>query len=64
MKGINGNILRVDLTVARLSVQPISEEHVRRSLGERGSSYHTLLTKCQRHRPFGAENRLVFAWAH
>jgi len=62
MKGINGNILRVDLTVARLSVQPISEEHYRRHLGGRGIIAHTLLTEVPKGiDPFGAENRLVFA---
>ncbi len=62
MKGINGSILRVDLTVGRLSVQPISEEHYRRHLGGRGIIAHTLLTEVPKGiDPFGAENRLVFA---
>ena len=62
MKGINGNILRVDLTAGRLSVQPISEEHYRRHLGGRGIIAHTLLTEVPKGiDPFGAENRLVFA---
>ena len=62
MKGINDSILRVDLTVGRLSVQPISKEHYRCHLGGRGIIAHTLLTEVPKGiDPFGAENRLVFA---
>lgn len=62
MKGINGNILRVDLTAGKVTVQSISEEHYRRHMGGRGIIAHTLLTEVPRGiDPFEAENRLVFA---
>ena len=62
MKGVNKNILRVDLTTGKLSVQGISEDHYRRYLGGRGFIAHTLLTEVPKGAdPFGPENRLVFA---
>jgi aldehyde:ferredoxin oxidoreductase len=62
MKGINGNILRVDLTVGKLTVQTISDDHYRRHLGGRGIIAHTLLTEVPPGiDPFGPENILVFA---
>ena len=62
MKGVNGNILRVDLTTGKLTVQEISEDHYRRYLGGRGFIAHTLLTEVPKGiDPFGPENRLVFA---
>ena len=62
MKGINANILRVDLTTGKLTVQAISEDHYRLYLGGRGLIAHTLLTEVPKGAdPFGPENRLVFA---
>jgi aldehyde:ferredoxin oxidoreductase len=62
MKGINGNILRVDLTAGKLAVEGISDDHYRRHLGGRGIIAHTLLTEAPAGiDPFGPENRLVFA---
>ncbi len=62
MKGINGNILRVDLTAGKLSVQAVSDDHYRRYLGGRGIIAHTLLTEVPPGiDPFSEENRLVFA---
>ena len=62
MKGVNGNILRVDLTTGKLTVQGISDDHYRRYLGGRGFIAHTLLTEVPKGiDPFGPENRLVFA---
>ena len=62
MKGINGNILRVDLTAGKLTVEEISDDHYRRYLGGRGIIAHTLLTEMPAGiDPFGPENRLIFA---
>ena len=62
MKGVNGNILRVDLTTGKLTVQAISEDHYRLYLGGRGLIAYTLLTEVPKGiDPFGPENRLVFA---
>ena len=62
MKGINGNILRVNLTTGKLHVQEISEDHYRLYLGGRGLIAYTLLTEVPKGiDPFGPENRLVFA---
>jgi aldehyde:ferredoxin oxidoreductase len=62
MKGINGNILRVDLTVGKLTVEGISDDHYRLYLGGRGIIAHTLLTEVPPGiDPFGPENRLIFA---
>ena len=62
MKGVNGNILRVDLTSGKLSIQTISEDHYRLYLGGRGIIAYTLLTEVPKGiDPFGPENRLVFA---
>jgi aldehyde:ferredoxin oxidoreductase len=62
MKGINSNILRVDLTAGKLTVEGISEEHYRRYLGGRGIIAHTLLTEVPAGiDPFGPENKLIFA---
>jgi aldehyde:ferredoxin oxidoreductase len=62
MKGINGNILRVDLTSGKLTVQTISDEHYRRHMGGRGIIAHTLLTEMTPGiDPFDPENRLIFA---
>ena len=62
MKGVNGNILRVDLTTGKLSIQTISEDHYRLYLGGRGIIAYTLLTEVPKGiDPFGPENRLVFA---
>ena len=62
MKGINGNILRVNLTTGKLHVQEIPEDHYRLYLGGRGFIAYTLLTEVPKGiDPFGPENRLVFA---
>lgn len=62
MKGVNGNILRVDLTAGKLTVEAVSEDHYRRYLGGRGFIAHTLLTEVPKGiDPFGPENKLVFA---
>jgi aldehyde:ferredoxin oxidoreductase len=62
MKGVNGNILRVDLTTGKLTVQAISEDRYRLYLGGRGLIAYTLLTEVPKGiDPFGPENRLVFA---
>ena len=62
MKGVNSNILRVDLTTGKLAVQAISEDHYRLYLGGRGFIAYTLLTEVPKGiDPFGPENRLVFA---
>lgn len=62
MKGVNGNMLRVDLTTGNLEVQAIREDHYRLYLGGRGLIAHTLLTEVPKGiDPFGPENRLVFA---
>jgi aldehyde:ferredoxin oxidoreductase len=62
MKGVNGNILRVDLTSGKLSIQAIAEDHYRLYLGGRGIIAYTLLTEVPKGiDPFGPENRLVFA---
>ncbi|MCE5263426.1 MAG: aldehyde ferredoxin oxidoreductase family protein [Deltaproteobacteria bacterium] len=62
MKGINKNILRVDLTAGKLNVDQIDEERYRLMMGGRGIIAHTLLTEVP---PaidaFAPENRLVFA---
>ena len=62
MKGVNGNILRVDLTTGKLTVQTILEDQYRLYLGGRGLIAYTLLTEVPKGiDPFGPENRLVFA---
>ncbi|MCX5819890.1 MAG: aldehyde ferredoxin oxidoreductase family protein [Deltaproteobacteria bacterium] len=62
MQGINGNILRADLTAGKLTVQTFSDDHYRRHLGGRGIIAHTLLTEVPPGiDPFGPENRLIFA---
>ena len=62
MKGVNGNILRVDLTTGKLAVQAIPEDRYRLYLGGRGLIAYTLLTEVPKEiDPFGPENRLVFA---
>ena len=62
MKGINGNILRVDLTTGKRTVQSVSDDHYLRYLGGRGIIAHTLLTEVPPGiDPFDAENKLVFA---
>jgi len=62
MKGVNGNILRVDLTAGALTVQAVSDEHYRRYMGGRGFIAHTLLTEVPKGvDPFGPENKIVFA---
>jgi aldehyde:ferredoxin oxidoreductase len=62
MKGINKNILRVDLTAGKLTVEGIEEDHYRLHMGGRGIIAHTLLTEVPAGiDPFGPENRLVFA---
>ena len=42
MEGINGSILRVDLTAGKLTVQTVSAEHYQRYLSGRGIIVHTL----------------------
>jgi aldehyde:ferredoxin oxidoreductase len=62
MKGVNGSILRVDLTTGKLSIQAIAEDHYWLYLGGRGIIAYTLLTEVPKGiDPFGPENRLVFA---
>jgi aldehyde:ferredoxin oxidoreductase len=62
MTGINGKILRVDLTTGKISVQEISEDRYRLYLGGRGLIAYTLLTEVPKGiDPFGSENRLVFS---
>ena len=62
MKGVNGNILRVDLTTGKVAVQAISEDQYRLYLGGRGLIAYTLLMEVPKGiDPFGPENRLVFA---
>ena len=43
MKGINHNILRVDLTTRKTTIEDVPEEHYRRYLGGRGFIATTLL---------------------
>jgi aldehyde:ferredoxin oxidoreductase len=62
MKGVNGNILRVDLTTGILSVQAVLDDHYIRYLGGRGFIAHTLLTELPKGiDPFGPENKIIFA---
>jgi len=62
MKGVNNNILRVDLTAGKLAVEAIPEDRYRLYLGGRGLIAHTLLTEVPKGiDPFGPENKLVFA---
>ena len=62
MKGINKNILRVDLTAGKLRIEAIEEDRYRLLMGGRGIIAHTLLTEVPAGiDPFGPENRLVFA---
>jgi aldehyde:ferredoxin oxidoreductase len=62
MKGINSNILRIDLTAKRITVQTVSEAWYRLHLGGRGLIAHMLLTEMPPGAdPFGPENRLIFA---
>src|SRR5512137_2918355 len=62
MKGVNKNILRVDLTAGKLGIEEMDEVHYRRHLGGRGIIAHTLLSEVPAGiDPFGPENKLVFA---
>lgn len=60
MKGINHNILRVDLTSGKLGVEEIREDLYRQHLGGRGIIAPILLNEMPAGvDPFGPENRLV-----
>jgi aldehyde:ferredoxin oxidoreductase len=62
MKGVNSNILRVDLTTGKLTVEAVSDDDYRCYLGGRGFIAPTLLKEVPGGAdPFGPENRLVFA---
>ena len=62
MKGINGNILRVDLTAGKVAVEAVSDDDYRLHLGGRGFIARTLLAEVPKGiDPFGPGNRLVFA---
>ena len=62
MKGINKNILRVDLTAGKMKVETISDDLYRRYLGGRGMIAPMLLTEMPPGiDPFGPKNKLIFA---
>jgi aldehyde:ferredoxin oxidoreductase len=62
MHGINGNILRVDLTAGTFKIERIEEEHYRLHMGGRGMIAPTLLKEVPAEiDPFDPQNRLVFA---
>lgn len=62
MKGLNGKILRVNLSTGQVSSDSPAEEYYKLYLGGRGFIVHTLLTEVPRGAdPLGAENKIIFA---
>jgi len=62
MKGLNGKMLRVDLTNRKISVEEPSEDYYGRYLGGRGFIVEKLLTGVPAGiDPLGPENKLIFA---
>ena len=62
MKGLNGKILRVNLTKGLTSTESPSEEFYKTYLGGRGFIVHTLLTEVPKGAdPLGPENKIIFA---
>jgi len=62
MKGLNGKILRVNLTNRQISVEEPAEDYYRRYLGGRGFIVEKLLTELPAGiDPLGPENKLIFA---
>jgi len=62
MKGLNGKILRVNLTKGAASTESPSEQFYKTYLGGRGFIVHTLLTEVPKGAdPLGPENKIIFA---
>jgi len=62
MKGVNGRILRVDLTSGQLSIEKPPEDDYKLYLGGRGFIVKTLLEEVPKGAdPLGPENKLIFA---
>jgi aldehyde:ferredoxin oxidoreductase len=62
MKGVNGHILRVDLTAGKITTEAVPDDLYRRHLGGRGFIAPVLLKEVPRGiDPLGPENKLVFA---
>ncbi len=62
MRGVNGNLLRVDLTAGKSTIEAVPDDLYRRHLGGRGFIAPVLLKELPRGvDPLGPENKLVFA---
>jgi aldehyde:ferredoxin oxidoreductase len=62
MYGYSGQILRVDLSIKKLSIEKLSETDAKKYLGGRGLAAKILFTELRPGiDPLGSENKLVFA---